>query len=132
MRIPARTLFLLLGGVFFALACNLSRTPPTPTAPPNQPTSFVTSISPTLFASITPLGGGGGSSNPTPPPNGGTPCAIPGTWVQYTLEDGDSLGALATEMGISVQDIVNANCLSDPNTVYTGQVIYLPHSPISG
>jgi hypothetical protein len=130
MRIPARTLFLLLGGVFFALACNLSRTPPTPTAPPVQPTSFVTSISPTLFASLTPLIPGG--SNPTPPPNGGSSCPIPGNWVQYTVQADDTLSALADATSTTVQDIVNGNCMTDADTLFSGQVIYLPRSPISG
>ncbi len=131
MRIPARTLLLLLGGVFFALACNLSRTPATPTAGPIQPTPFATSISPTLFASITPLVPGGGN-NPPPPPNSGTPCAMPGNWVQYTVEDGDTLSALADATSVTVQDIVNGNCLSNADTLFSGQVIYLPRSPISG
>jgi len=132
MRISPRALFLLFGGMICLLACNLSRTPPTPTAGPVQPTQAVTSISPTLFASITPLGFSGGSNATVVPVNGGTPCAIPGTWVQYTVQSGDSLGDLASATGVSIQDIVNANCLTDPDTLYTGQVIYLPKSPVSG
>jgi LysM repeat protein len=131
MRTSPRALLMLFGGMLFALACNLSRTPPTPTTNPVQPTQDVTSISPTLFASITPLGFNGGT-NATAVPVGGTPCAAPGNWVQYTVEDGDSLGALATETGVTVQEIVNANCLTDPNALYTGQVLFLPRSPISG
>ena len=131
MRISPRALLMLLGGILFALACNLSRTPPTPTAGPVQPTQAVTSISPTLFASITPLGFSGGT-NATALPLGGTPCAVPGNWVQYTIQADDTLGDLAQATGVAVQDIVNANCLSDPNTVYTGEVIYLPKSPVSG
>ena len=131
MRISPRALLFLFGGIFFALACNLSRTPPTPTANPVQPTAVITSISPTLFASITPLGGGGGAVA-TSAPIGGTPCAVPGNWVQYTIEDGDSLGALAQATGTTIQNIVAANCLTDPDTLFTGQVIYLPTNPISG
>ncbi|MBI1284977.1 MAG: LysM peptidoglycan-binding domain-containing protein [Thiobacillus sp.] len=131
MRIPARTLLLLIGGIVFALACNLSRTPPTPTAGPVQPTQFSTAISPTLFASITPLGFTGGS-NATQPPSGDTSCPVPGNWVQYTIEIGDSLSSLAVATSSSIQEIMNGNCLTDPDTVYIGQVIYLPRSPISG
>ena len=131
MRISPRALLLLLGGMLVVLACNLSRTPPTPTASPVQPTQAITSISPTLFASITPLGFGGGG-NATPFPAGGTPCAVPANWIQYTVEDGDSLGALANATQVTVQDLVTANCLSDADTLFTGQVIYLPRSPISG
>jgi nucleoid-associated protein YgaU len=131
MRMSPRALLMLLGGIICLLACNLSRTPPTPTAAPAQPTQAVTSISPTLFASITPLGFNGGSGA-TAVPIGGTPCAIPGTWVQYTVQDGDTLGDLAQATGVTVQEIVNANCLTNPDSVNSGQVIYLPSSPISG
>ena len=131
MRLPARTLLLLLGGIFFALACNLSRTPPTPTANPVLPTQPSTSISPTLFASITPLVPGGGTS-PTQAPNGDPSCTIPGNWVQYTVEIGDLMSSLADATSASIQEIMNGNCLTDPDTLYIGQVIYLPRSPISG
>ena len=122
---------MLFGGMIFALACNLSRTAPTPTANPVQPTQAITSVAPTLFASITPLGFSGGT-NATAVPVGGTPCASPGTWVQYTVQEGDTLGDLAQATNVTVQDIVNANCLTNPDSVNVGQVIYLPTSPISG
>ena|SRR5215212_4913686 len=112
------------------LACNLTRTPPTPTAPP--PTvPQATSIAPTLFASITPLPGGGGTA-PTQPASQNPNCIPPTGWIQYTIEAGDSLGALAQDTGTTMQDIITANCLSDPDTLFTGQVIYLPTLPVSG
>lgn len=121
-------LFLLLS----LLACNLTTTPPTPTARPAQATQpSANGGAPTLFPSITPLPGFGGVS-PTQPAGVGGSCPTPGGWVPYTIEGGDSLGALADATGVTVQDIVNANCLSDPDTLYTGQTIYLPRSPISG
>lgn len=58
-------------------------------------------------------------------------CLPPPGWTQYTIEGGDSIGALAEATGVTIQDIVNANCLSDPDTLFSGQVIYLPRSPIS-
>jgi LysM repeat protein len=110
------------------LACNLTRTAPTPTAGPTSPPQ-ATSIAPTLFASITPLPGGGGVVA-TQPPNQN--CPPPTGWIQYTIEAGDSLGALAEATGSSLQDLINANCLSNPDTLFTGQLIYLPRSPVSG
>ncbi|MFN8560399.1 MAG: LysM domain-containing protein [Anaerolineae bacterium] len=101
------------------------------TARPAQPTPTGFAAAPTLFASITPLPGlGGGGISPTQPPN--SACPTPPNWIQYTVEAGDSIGALADATGTTIQDIVNANCLSDPDTLFTGQVIYLPRSPISG
>ena len=114
------------------LACNLTTVPPTPTARPAQATvPPANGAAPTLFASITPLpglGGGGGVATQAP---AGT-CPVPAGWVQYTVEGGDSIGALAEATGVTIQDIVNGNCLADPDTLFSGQVIYLPRSPISG
>ncbi len=113
------------------LACNLSRTPPTPTLGPTQPVQ-ATTIAPTLFASITPLPGSGGGVAPTQPVVTNPNCTPPAGWIPYTIEAGDSLGALAQDTGTTMQDVITANCLSDPDTLFTGQVIYLPTSPISG
>jgi LysM repeat protein len=128
MLLSKRALLLVAGGVLFALACNLTTNPPTPTAPP-APTLTSPANAPTLFASITPLPGVGGVS-PTQPPN--PTCPPPTGWVQYTVEAGDSISALAEATGTTIADLVNGNCLSDENTLFTGQVIYLPRSPISG
>lgn len=112
------------------LACNLTTVPPTPTTRPVEATPPpANGAAPTLFASITPLPGLGGTVATQAP--AGT-CPVPAGWVQYTVESGDSLGALADATGVTVQDIVNANCLADPDTLYTGQTLYLPRSPISG
>lgn len=126
MRKPIISLILLLLPL---LACNLTRTPPTPTAQPTIPPQ-ATSIAPTLFASITPLPGGGTVPTQAVPANSN--CIPPTGWIQYTIEAGDSLGALAQDTGTTMQDIITANCLSDPDTLFTGQVIYLPTLPVSG
>lgn len=124
-----RALLLLACAAIFSLACNLSRTPPTPTQPPVQPTvPGNNTTSPTLFPSITPLPGFGPVATPLP---GGT-CNIPVGWVEYTVESGDSLGALAEATQTTVQDLVNGNCLPNADTLFVGQTIYLPRSPISG
>lgn len=130
IRMTRRALFLLLGAAWFALACNLTTTPPTPTARP-APTLTSPAAAPTLFASITPLpglGGGGGVATQPANPN----CPPPTGWIQYTVEAGDSIGALAEATGTTIEDLANGNCLSDPNTLFAGQVMYLPRSPISG
>lgn len=131
-RTGIRGLLLLIGGALFALACNLTTTPPTPTARPALPTPTNFSAAPTLFASITPLPGLGGGVSPTQPPGSNTCPSTPPNWIPYTVEAGDSIGALATATSSTIQDLVNANCLTDPDTLFTGQVIYLPRSPISG
>ncbi|HVU14213.1 MAG TPA: LysM peptidoglycan-binding domain-containing protein [Phototrophicaceae bacterium] len=132
-RLHVRAFLIVLAGGLFSLACNLTATTSlTPTPQPGPTSQVVTSISPTLFASITPLVSGGGGTSPTSAaPTSGT-CTPPANWVQYTIADGDSLAALAQATGTSVQAIVQANCLPDADTIYSGQVIYLPTNPVSG
>lgn len=125
-----RTVLLILLGLATLLGCNLSRTPPTPTLAPATAIPSATYAIPTLFPSITPLGGGGGGFiTATPTPNG---CIVPVGWVPYQVQTGDSLGALATATGSTIQELVTANCLADADTLYTGQTIYLPRNPVSG
>lgn len=120
------SLFLL---ILPLLACNLTRTSPTPTASPA--TAVPSSIAPTLFPSITPLGSGGGIIATLPAPVDPN-CPPPQGWIAYTVEPGDSLSALAQETGVAMQDLMNANCITNPDTLFAGQTIYLPSSPISG
>lgn len=111
------------------VACNLTTAPATPT-PPRFPTE-----QPLLIASITPLPGAvftppapDGSGIIAPDPN----CPIPVNWVAYTVETGDSMGLLAQQTSSSVQEIANGNCIADPDSLYVGQVLYLPRAPVVG
>ena len=129
MRI--RTAILAVIMLVVLLACNLTNTPPTPTLRPVTPSLPTQSSPPTLFASITPLTGSGGVFvTQTPTPLSG--CVVPVGWIQYVVETGDSLGDLANATGTTIEQLVAANCLADADTLFTGQTIYLPRSPISG
>lgn len=126
----ARTSLLIGLAALFMLACNLTTSPPTPTARPELPTA-TRQGAPTLFPSITPLAGsgsGGGVATIPAPAN----CAFPSGWVQYVVEPGDSISGLAEATGTTVQLLMSANCLTDPDTLFTGQVLYVPQSPNSG
>ena len=46
-------------------------------------------------------------------------------WLEYKVQPGDTLFALATQVGESVAEIANANCLAD-FVLKSGQVIFLP------
>ena len=135
IRTNRRALLLLMPLFLLAsiLACNLTTTPPTPTARATPATAIPTRGAPTLFASITPLPGSGGATNigvPTLiPPNN---CPPPTGWVQYVVQNGDSLAGLADATGSTMQQLATANCIADPDTLYIGQVLYLPKNPISG
>ena len=46
--------------------------------------------------------------------------------ITYTVVKGDSLGSIAKKTGGSPKDIVNANKLTDPSKIHTGQTLFIP------
>src|SRR4051794_35201345 len=58
------------------------------------------------------------AQNPAPAAN-----AAP---VYYTVQPGDSLGNIATRYGVSLQDLITANALIDPNHIIPGQMLTIP------
>lgn len=64
--------------------------------------------------------------SPTIPPEA-LPTVPP---VTYTVKPGDTLSGIADLFGVSVDDIVRANNIADPNALQVGDVITIPgHSP---
>jgi len=57
-------------------------------------------------------------STPVPPP---PPC---GTY--YTVKWGDTLSSIAARYGTTVQAIMYANNLTNPNYIYAGMILYIP------
>jgi LysM repeat protein len=53
-------------------------------------------------------------------------CTPRAGWTAYTVQQGDTAGILATQAGISLEDLVAANCLANADLITVGQVIYLP------
>lgn len=49
----------------------------------------------------------------------------PGTGLEITVEDGDTLSGIAEQFGVSVDQIININGLSNPNLIYAGQKLRL-------
>ena len=47
----------------------------------------------------------------------------------YTVQAGDTLGAIAQAYGISVEDLMSANDLADPNVLHVGQTLVIPVAP---
>jgi LysM repeat protein len=50
--------------------------------------------------------------------------------IVYQVKEGDTLGALAVEFNASVADIMTVNGLTDPNSIYVGQLLRIPTSPL--
>ncbi len=46
----------------------------------------------------------------------------------YTVRSGDSLGAIADRYGVSSDDIIRLNGISDPDRIFVGQALMLPDS----
>ncbi len=76
---------------------------PTPT-PTLDSLSRVASAVPTFTATVPP--------SPTP--------------VTYTVQPGDTLGAIASNLGVSTEELMAANGMNDPDTLAVGQVLIVP------
>ncbi len=48
----------------------------------------------------------------------------------YQVKEGDTLGALAVEFKSSVTDIMTVNGLTNPDSLYVGQIIHIPTEPL--
>jgi len=68
--------------------------------------------------------GSGGTAPVTSTPSNPS---VPVTRGQnYTVHAGDTLTSIATRAGVGVNDIVRANNLKDPNSIFEGQSLYIP------
>ncbi len=47
----------------------------------------------------------------------------------YTVQPGDTLSAIAVTFGVSINDLMAANGLSDANTIFPGQELRIPGRP---
>jgi LysM repeat protein/uncharacterized protein YvpB len=89
---------------------------------------------------IIPTTGGSPAATPTPPPAEATPPAevtpaptapVPDPAPQvsqssYLIQPGDTLWLIAQRFGLSVGQLMAANGISTPNTIYYGQVLLIP------
>ena len=46
--------------------------------------------------------------------------------MNYVVQPGDNLYAIATRFGVSLDELVRANRLSPPYFIYVGQTLYIP------
>lgn len=114
--------------------------PPVPTAT-NLPTETVTPT-PTPTATASP------THTPPPPSATAAPTQTPDTptqetssasqvciptplpdWVAYTIRSGDTLSGLAGQTGITLEQLMQVNCLTDAGLIVAGQQIWLPFMP---
>ncbi|MEM7537683.1 MAG: LysM peptidoglycan-binding domain-containing protein [Chloroflexota bacterium] len=62
----------------------------------------------------------------TPVPTPATIASDSGAQSIYVVQAGDSLGAIATRFGITLDELISVNGLTDPNFVFSGQRLVIP------
>lgn len=102
-----------------------------PTATPLPPTATQTltlTPLPTQTQTYMPTG----TATPTPTDTlilpTSTVCGPPAGWTTYVVRWGDTLGSLSRRLGVSVEQLRIANCLTS-NVIYAGQTLYVPFLP---
>lgn len=101
LNVLVSTLTILLVLAVWGRGPRLPSLPPTPTF---DLTARLASAIPTATATLPP--------SPTP--------------VTYTVGPGDSLGAIALELDISIESLMAANGLANPDALAVGQVLVIP------
>jgi lysozyme len=76
-----------------------------------------------------------GASTPKPTTSsaatGGSATKVAGQATVYTVQLGDTLGAIAKQFGVSTESIVQANLLTDPDVLMVGQELKIPGTQAS-
>lgn len=69
-------------------------------------------------------------ATPTPEPDLAD-CTPRDDWTTiYTIVPGDNLSSIASNAGISLNDLQNANCITNPDRIFVGQELRLPATVI--
>ena len=66
-----------------------------------------------------------------PQPTSSTPvstCRPRTDWLTYTVQRGDTLFNIAQRANSTVNELVTANCLTDPTNISVGQTLYVPNA----
>jgi LysM repeat protein len=95
---------------------------PTPTARPTQTVAPTPSPSPTPVMTAVPTAVP--TSVPTPVPTL-APTAPQPAQQTYTVQQGDTLAAIAQQFGTTVAALQAANGIEDPNEIFIGQVLVI-------
>lgn len=67
---------------------------------------------------------------PTQTSSGGTTCMPRTDWIAlYTVAAGDTLGSIASRANSTIATLAVGNCLTNPDSIFVGQVLRLPQAP---
>jgi LysM repeat protein len=131
-RLSAKLLLVAVLMILPVAACSLSSNSGN-NRPTLVPTSFV--VNTPIIITATPFPTYGPQPTPIPYATATTyvviqPCTIPIGWVPYRVTAGDTLSALARRTGTTATQLANGNCLTNPNNIEVGQVLYIPPTVI--
>lgn len=127
-RILIAVLVLALLAFFFPLRDSNNRPPQT--AEPGEPTAPITAPTVLSPGANSGTGSGGAADTRTPAPTSTQfVCEPPEGWDVYIVQPGDTLVAIARLAGTTVGELVEANCLANPNRLARGQEILVPALP---
>lgn len=67
-------------------------------------------------------------------PSGSVPpaqesCVAPVDWPEYTVQPGDTLTRIVDLTGSTIEELVAANCLENPDRLERGQTLRVPRLP---
>jgi LysM repeat protein len=112
-------------------ACSLtSDTNKTSDRPTPIPTNFVINTQPVSIITPTPFPTA--FVQPTTAPQATAlqvvtqPCTTPTGWIAYRVVAGDTLSNIARRAGTTTDQLTRGNCLSNPNDIEVGELLYTP------
>lgn len=86
-------------------------------------------VTPTLQVTLTAEAEVSATTAPLPTETPVPPVATPASsTVSHTIKRGETLSEIASRYGVPVKDIIEANGLSNPNIIITGQTLIIPVS----
>ena len=131
-----RLLFIFMV-LMFVSGCNLTSdansAPATDTPPPTRTLPFATDSDATQDASV-PNSTPDSSTMPVASASDDTPttgilCEPQSDWAEYTIQRGDNLTKIASRTRSTVDELIEANCLDNPNRIRVGDTIFVPNEP---
>lgn len=84
---------------------------------------------PAVATTATPTRTGGAPRTPTPTPVPAATTVAPGATQPYVVKQGDTLGAIAANAGLTVEELRAVNPGLQPDTIRVGQTINIPVKP---
>jgi LysM repeat protein len=119
------------GGALLLAACggggSTATVPPTASTAPvvASPSRIATRVA-TAGATTAPSAAPVATVPPTVAPAPSPSAAPAGKQQRYVVQDGDTISGIAAQFGVTVQQIIDANSLQNPDLIVQGQELIIP------